>query len=88
MSWKMPGGTAWNGVPLDLPASTLDDQIELMMRDGQWRTCTEISLALQVQDPWQVKLRLRQEKIKGHTIHRRQRDGDGFWEYQLEGRAK
>lgn len=78
---------AAGGVPLEeLPTSPLDKAIETLLSDGKWRSCTEITFQLALEDGWAVKARLRQERIEKRNVHSRKRS-DGIYEYQLEGLA-
>lgn len=68
------------------------DRVHGLMRDGRWRTLTEIVDGISY-PPYQrateagvsARLRdLRKKKFGGYVVNRRRRDRDsGLWEYQL-----
>lgn len=62
-------------------------RVESLMRDGQWRTLSEISrITCGSEASVSARLRdLRKEKFGGHIVERRRRGPPeaGLWEYRL-----
>lgn len=56
-----------------------------LMRDGEWRTLSEIAASTSDPEP-SVSGQLRHLRRAGFTVEKRrcERDASGFWEYQVQ----
>lgn len=88
-----PASVAFDGVTYEpeLDHARLNGQLKAvfdLMRDGQWRTLTQIqNFVAGSEAAISARLRdLRKEQYGGHEVERRRCDRQGLWEYRLQVR--